>query len=92
MQDADWIQLKTRGDLRSICKTLGIETDAEIVSEPIECKSEDGITIGLIDAILSILKVLAIRDLSPKSVKEALLDLADDTNLQNILKSFKADV
>lgn len=41
--------------------------------------NEDEVTIGLIDALISICRVLATRDLiSSHAVREALLDLDDD--------------
>jgi hypothetical protein len=52
----------------------------------IECKSEEGITIGLIDAIISIARILKDRDLSSNDIKEALLDLKADSDLKFILK------
>lgn len=51
---------------------------------PIECRSEEGITIGLIDAIISICRVLAPRDLS--CAEAALADLAEDEDFGVILK------
>jgi hypothetical protein len=85
--DADWMKLYTRGDVRSLCKLAKVATDEKIEeSPPIECRSEEGITIGLIDAIISISRVLSVRDLTARSVAEALLDLSDNTDLLNILK------
>lgn len=50
-------------------------------SEVQSCRSEEGITVGLVDALMSILRVLAPRNLSTKNVREALLDLRGDPDL-----------
>lgn len=52
-----------------------------------ECRSAEGVTVGLIDALISILRVLAVRDLTPLAVREALLDLTGDGDLQLLLRS-----
>ena len=46
-----------------------------------DCRSEEGITVGLVDAIISICRILAQRDLSLPAVKEALIDLATDEDV-----------
>jgi hypothetical protein len=51
-----------------------------------DCRDEDGITVGLIDALLSIFRILVKRDLKHPAVIEALKDLSDDEDLQEILK------
>lgn len=43
-----------------------------------DCRSEVGITVGLIDSIISIGRVLAKRDLSAPEVTNALADLIAD--------------
>lgn len=48
------------------------------------CRSEEGITVGLVDAIIAINRVLAERDLSTANVQEALADLLEDPDLQTI--------
>lgn len=51
-----------------------------------DCRSEEGITVGLIDAIISIARVLAKRDLSQSiAVIEALVDLRCDDDLKIVL-------
>lgn len=50
-----------------------------------DCRSEEGVTIGLIDALITILRVLVQRDLTPLAVHEALLDLADDADLRQLV-------
>lgn len=57
----------------------------QLSSEPIDCRSEEGITIGLIDGIISIARVLAKRDIHDPEVKEALMDLCLDEDLSKIL-------
>lgn len=48
------------------------------------CRSEEGITVGLVDALIGIVRVLAPRDLTPESVQEALADLFEDSDLRTI--------
>jgi len=57
----------------------------QLSSEPIDCRSEEGITIGLIDGIISIARVLAKRDIHDPAVKEALMDLCMDEDLSKIM-------
>lgn len=54
----------------------GIKTD---------CREEIGITVGLIDSIITQCRILRKRNLAPEEVKEALLDLIDDEDLQFII-------
>ncbi|WP_284464875.1 hypothetical protein [Chryseobacterium sp.] len=56
----------------------------------IDCRTEEGITIGLIDALISISRVLVKRDLNAtKQIKEALKDLINDEDLSAILNKAK---
>jgi len=43
-----------------------------------DCRNETGITVGLIDAIITLCRILKDRDLSPAEVQESLRDLAAD--------------
>lgn len=43
-----------------------------------DCRSEEGITVGLIDTLITICRILRHRDLSGVATKEALKDLASD--------------
>ena len=43
-----------------------------------DCRTEEGITVGLIDTLITVCRVLRHRDLSDKEVKEALKDLSSD--------------
>lgn len=40
-----------------------------------DCRSEEGITVGVIDALITLVYLLRNRDTSPPVVKEALRDL-----------------
>lgn len=46
-----------------------------------DCRSNTGVTVGLIDSIAAIARVLVRRDLSAPEVIEALKDLASDEDL-----------
>ena len=50
-----------------------------------DCRSEEGITVGLVDAIISIARVLARRPFSPPVVKEALADLRNDDDVNIVM-------
>ena len=51
----------------------------------IECNSYDGVTIGLIDGIISICSILVNRDTSSTDVKEALKDLRSNIDVIQII-------
>ena len=51
----------------------------------LSCKSETGITIGLIDAMISISRVLAKRDFTDPDVMEALKDIREDHDVATIM-------
>lgn len=55
-----------------------------------DCRSEDGVTVGLIDAIISICRVLSKRSFTSSVVKEALCDLSNDEDLRAILQNINA--
>lgn len=48
------------------------------------CRPEEGITVGLVDAIIGIVRVLAPRDMSTGNVQEALADLFEDPDFQAV--------
>lgn len=50
-----------------------------------DCRTEEGITTGLIDAWITLARVLARRDLTPFAVAEALADLGADEDVAAIL-------
>lgn len=51
----------------------------------VDCRSKEGITIGLVDTILTAAHLLADRDLSGREVREALEDLLGDPELKTVL-------
>jgi len=57
--------------------------------EQISCRSEEGITVGIIDSMITNLRLIKSRDLSPKSVQEALLDIGDDPDLEFLLDAIE---
>lgn len=50
-----------------------------------DCRSETGVTVGLVDSLITIARVLRTRDLSAPAVVEALKDLAADEDLAQVL-------
>jgi hypothetical protein len=54
-----------------------------------DCRAENGITVGLIDALISIARVLVKRDFNDAAVQEALKDLATDEDVAEILRKAK---
>lgn len=50
-----------------------------------DCRSEEGITIGLIDTIINSSRILAKRPLDSDYIKSALKDLSQDEDLKFIL-------
>lgn len=50
-----------------------------------DCRSEMGVTVGLIDGLIAISRVLAKRDLSAPEVNEALEDLRHDEDVSLLL-------
>lgn len=55
-----------------------------VPEETQSCRSEEGITVGLVDALIGIMRVLAPRDLRPTSVQEALADLLEDSDFRTV--------
>lgn len=55
------------------------------------CRSEEGITVGLVDAIIGIIRVLSVRDLDALHVQEALADLFEDPDFEVIRNSYALD-
>lgn len=56
-----------------------------------DCRSDVGVTVGLVDALISIARVLARRDLDVPDVAEALADLRDDEDMRAILADVAED-
>ena len=51
-----------------------------------DCRDEIGVTVSLIDAIITQCRVLKSRDLTPDPVKEALTDLVSDEDLNYLVQ------
>jgi hypothetical protein len=51
-----------------------------------DCRSEEGITVGLIDSLISISRILSKRDMSSGAVQEALKDLHNDEDVDYIFR------
>jgi len=45
-----------------------------------DCRTDEGITVGLIDSLITICRVLRERDLSSEAVKESVKDLLQDND------------
>lgn len=52
-----------------------------------DCRSEVGVTVGLIDTIITVSRVLIKRDLSSVEVREALKDLHLDEDVRRIVNA-----
>jgi hypothetical protein len=50
-----------------------------------DCRSEEGITVGLIDAMIVTARILARRDFTSPAVIEALKDFVSDLDVQKII-------
>ena len=56
-----------------------------------DCRSEVGITVGIIDAIITLCRLLHGRDTSGDEVAQALQDLRHDENFANLLRRMAGD-
>ena len=56
-----------------------------------DCRSEVGITVGIIDAIITLCRLLRGRDMSGDEVVQALQDLRHDENFANLLRHMAGD-
>ena len=54
--------------------------------DPLDCRSPEGVTVGLIDGIIAAARVLRGRDLEHPAVREALADLAEDEDVAALLR------
>ena len=59
--------------------------------EIIDCRTELGITIGLIDSIITIGRILRKRNLTNYQIKEALKDLQSDEDINYLLNLKEKD-
>lgn len=53
-----------------------------------DCRTDEGITIGLIDGVIAICRVLRKRDLSSPNIQEALLDMSGDEDIAFVLAAY----
>lgn len=53
-----------------------------------DCRTDEGITIGLIDGVIAICRVLRGRDLSSPNIQEALLDMSGDEDIAFVLAAY----
>jgi hypothetical protein len=60
-------------------------TAAPVVCRPLDCRSSEGVTVGLIDGIITAARVLRDRDLSHPAVREALADLREDEDVAHLV-------
>lgn len=56
-----------------------------------DCRTDTGVTVGLVDAIITTCRVLADRDLTDPAVQAALDDAHADTQVQQLLASRDPD-
>ena len=54
-------------------------------TEPVSCRSEVGVTVGLIDSIIFVARVAARRDHTAPEVREALADPRSDEDVAALL-------
>lgn len=52
-----------------------------------DCRSDEGITTGAIDAMITLARLLRGRDLSPQPVQQALMDLTHDEDIKALLEA-----
>lgn len=75
--------IQPKGLQEYICKDCGKEIYKEV--DTIDCQSEEGQTIGLIDSLIHISREIAKKDLTHLEIKEAFKDLASDSAFQFIV-------
>lgn len=61
-----------------------IKTYEETGMFPIDCRSEEGVTIGLIDSLITQARLLSSRSLDTENIQEALNDLRADADIKKI--------
>lgn len=57
-----------------------------------DCRTETGITVGLVDALISIARVLSKRNMDAEQVQEALIDLRQDEDIIHLTTTAKANL
>jgi hypothetical protein len=78
------------GHLSLAEQELFIDRVKQKLTKTIDCRSDEGVTIGLIDTLITVSRVLSDRDFSSIAVKEALKDLAEDKDLSAIMDVAKS--
>lgn len=66
-----------------------VETKTIISST--DCRSEEGITVGLIDSIITACRILSKRQLRGHAITEALNDMRADRDVLKVICNFKED-
>jgi hypothetical protein len=66
-------------------RVLTLGAGACMTGQPLDCRSAEGVTVGLIDGIIAAARVLRARDLTHPAVREALADLAEDEDVAALL-------
>lgn len=56
-----------------------------ITEEVVDCSSDAGITIGLIDGMIAMARIVASRDWSHHAVREALADFKQDATMRTLM-------
>lgn len=70
-------------------------SDSAAVNSQTDCRSEDGVTVGLVDAIITLCRLIRTRNINQSDVLEALKDLASDEDfeyLQSVISTLKGDM
>lgn len=57
-----------------------------------DCRSDDGITVGLIDTIINSARLLKGRDMMPPAVQEAMRDLRHDEDVERLVVHADIDI
>lgn len=52
-----------------------------------DCRTEDGVTVGLIDSVITMLQLLKDRDLTSEAAQAALKDLASQEGFASVLRA-----
>lgn len=71
-------------DLAMTSKPLYFTSNLYSNASIINCKSEEGVTISLIDSLMAVAKVINGRDLSHPQIQEAIKDLKSDVDIKSL--------
>lgn len=72
-------------ELRAMLANPQPSQDMLMQSTSTDCRSDEGITVGLIDGIISIARVLRTRNLHGVAIEAAIADLRQDEDLRALL-------